>query len=192
MFYKTLIGTLLACTLTACSDNAAPIVKTDDILTSGGFILAYICRGKTEADSLADVEANLEISVRVKSKTSQTQPDFIMPRGHIKGIAAYQADIIYYMYQPDPVRQGNFVRHNIFEYNNIDFDYDNQDLILKVPQDDNLPTCEMRFIKNNESSSLIGTHKCKFEKNDVGYRAVTFNVLCANVGKLGVFTEPDL
>jgi len=84
MFYKTLIGTLLACTLTACSDNAAPIVKTDDILTSGGFILAYICRGKTEADSLADVEANLEISVRVKSKTSQTQPDFIMPRGHIR------------------------------------------------------------------------------------------------------------
>jgi len=110
-----------------------------------------------------------------------------MPRVNLKGFALYEADINYQTSTPNPDNPGSFIARNIFEYKNVEFEYDKKELILKIPQDGSLPACQLRFAKDGK----MGEHKCEFEKNNVGYRAVTFDFSCDRWGKIGVFTEPE-
>ena len=201
MYHKALITALVVGTLAGCVDNDAPRATSDDKSTvenndnpiSSGRLTHYFCKDLIGSDRLDDVRATFNIKARTKRKISQTMPDFKMARDHFKEYALYEADISYYTFNPDPNNLGSYVKQNIFKYKNVDFKYDNGDLILTTPVDDGLPTCQIWFKKTSKNSEhKIGKHRCKFEKNDMGYRAENFDFSCGREGKIRMFSEPKL
>lgn len=193
MMYKSLIGALALCAVTACMDSAEPIAESNDSPTSGGLAPSYYCSDVVESDSLNSVRATFEIAARVKRKTSKTQQSFKMGGDYLKRYTLYEADIKYRTFKPNPENPDSSKKQNIFEYKNVKFEYENQNIILKTPQDNNLPACKIRFEKRSKNSEhKIGVHKCEFNKNDMGYRAATFEFKCIRAGKIAPFTEPEL
>jgi len=194
MVRKILIGVLAVGTFAGCSEGT--IVETDDTIVettspiSGGRLTSYLCKNVADSEISDDVRASLDITARTKIKTSKTMPNFKMGSHHFKDYTLYEADISYNTHRPDPDNPGSFTKQDVFEYKNVDFKYDNQDLILMIAEDENLPACQIRFEKVSKNSRhKIGKHTCEFEKNDVGYRAATFDFACGRSGKIGIFRE---
>ena len=194
MVGKILIGILAIGTVAGCTDYDEPIAASDSNSISSGRLTTYLCYDVNESDRVVDgVRASFDIIARTKRKTSQTMPDFKMGWDHFKDYALYEANISYHTIKPDPDNPGPYPKQNVFKYKNVDFKYDNGDLILKIPKDDNFPACQIWFKKTSKNSEhKIGEHKCEFEKSDVGYRAATFDFACGREGKIGMFSEPKL
>lgn len=174
MSYKWIIGSLAICTLAGCADNSGPIVYK--------VFSPYQCSGKVNS------EYTLNMLFRVKPKTSQTIPDFKMAPVYFKGSELYEVDVSYHIYVPPPRNSNLHATHSVFDYDNIDFEYDNKDLILKIPEVDTLPACQIRFKKGRKT----GKQTCEFENNDAPHRATTFKLSCLSSGKIGTTREEDL
>ena len=127
----------------------------------------------------------------MKLKTSETTPDFKMAGRSFKGYEIYKAELSYYTNKRNSDNSDNsdtYTTVNKFDYDVVDFEYDNKDLIFKIPQDGNLPACQMKFKKRRK----IGEHRCEFEKSDAGHRATAFKVSCFQFGKTGLLSEDQL
>jgi len=176
-YNKWLIRSLAIGMLTACTESR-PL--------PAGISGSYNCK------DLADPSRGFMIDTVIRLKDIENPP--YTQTGISKGYPGlrwkdyelHRANINYYPHQRNPDASST---QGPFKYENIDVEYEDNRLILKIPELAGLPACEIRFDKDGK----VGEHKCNFEKSDLGHRAETFNVECqTSPGKERHYTAEEL
>ena len=182
MIYKILIGSLAICTLAGCVADSGPVSEDDDKPATHGLFSPYQCKDR------ANSGYTFNILVKMRPKTSQTTSDLKVIGSLHKGLELYQVNLNYFIFEPAPSNSNLHTTHSDINYNNVDFEYNTQDLILKIPKSDTLPACQIRFKKGGKT----GQQTCEFENNDASHRATTYKFSCVSAGKTGLIPEEEL
>ncbi|MEP1231199.1 MAG: hypothetical protein ABJG88_11025 [Litorimonas sp.] len=144
---------------------------------------SYIC------EDIGNPEQGLLIRTILRLNKSEEASNYNLGGIRRKAYELYQADITYYTLQRNLNNPDTFTSTRTFEYEKVDFEYDRKELIIKIPEDDGMPTCEIRFDKDGK----VGEHICEFDKNGAGHRAETFKVKCkAQIEKVRIYKADEL
>jgi len=162
MFHKIAIMALAICALVGCTESR-PL--------PAGLGIGYECQYQANPNKGISINGikqlkDLENPPYTKSLIRKSYSGL-----HWKHYKLHSANIIYYM---RPTDVDTYNSHKSFEYKNIDFEYINDSLVIKIPEDEDMPACEIKFDKNG----VLGEHKCTFESNDKAHRAKTFKIEC--------------
>ena len=158
MSCKLPIALLIASISVGCSNP--------NILTA-----AYGCGGLSSPES-----SGIDIVVETHAIRAQKSPEFDISGLRLNGHTLYEVDIRYY----DSNIDGSDAQPSL-EYKNVEFEYENRDLIIKVPETDGFPNCRVKMRQSNQ----VVDHICEPELTDKGNRAKTFSMKCSRQGKMG-------